>query len=84
MFSLTEDAAHNRDEVRRVWSMPLQSAEGLWDAEEREESKRWPGLSTLVYIESERQVLDKPRSIHHRYFLASDALSAFLTVVQPD
>jgi len=75
-FDHTEDADHNRDELRRVWSMPVSSIECVWDEAERKEAVRWAGLSTLVCIESERQILDKKKSLYHRYYLCSDDLTA--------
>ena len=72
----TEAHRHNRDEVRRVWSMSVEDAVRTWDASQQAEAARWPSLSTLVCIESERQELGKPKSIHQRYFLASDTLTA--------
>ncbi len=74
-YDQTSDADHNRDEVRRVWSMPVSAAWQLWNEVQREESKRWAGLRTLVCVESERQILGKRKSLFHRYYLASDTLT---------
>ena len=59
-----------------MWSMSVETAKRIWDAEQQAEASRWPELSTLVCIESERQELGKAKSIHQRYFLASDTLTA--------
>ena len=72
----TEEAGHNRDEVRRVWSMPVAETMRIWDEAERKEVARWPDLSTLVCVEAERTVVGKKRSLSKRYFLASRPLSA--------
>lgn len=75
-YDQSQDAAHNRDEVRRVWSMSVAAALAVWSEDQKEEIARWPGLTTLVCVESERQVLDRPKSIFHRYFIASSTLTA--------
>jgi predicted transposase YbfD/YdcC len=60
---VTTDAAHNRDELRKLWC--VDDVSWLVGREE------WKGLSSLVCIESERQELGKEKSIERRYYLSS-------------
>ena len=53
---------HGRIETRKVWS--TETLEGLGACE------RWPGLTTLVLVESTRQAADQDR-IEPRYYLSS-------------
>lgn len=70
----TEDRGHGRIEVRRCWTTDrVDLVPSL---------NEWPGLATLVLIESERTVKNKT-SIEQRYYIssrkklsASDALAA--------
>jgi predicted transposase YbfD/YdcC len=56
------DGGHGRIETRKVWS--TEALEGLSACE------RWPGLTTLVLVESTRQVAAQ-ESIERRYDLSS-------------
>lgn len=56
------DGGHGRIETRKVWS--TEALEGLGACE------RWPGLTTLVLVESIRQVADQ-ESIERRYYMSS-------------
>jgi predicted transposase YbfD/YdcC len=56
------DGGHGRIETRQVWS--TEALEGLGACE------RWPGLTTLVLVESTRQVADQESS-ERRYYISS-------------
>ena len=56
------DGGHGRIETRKVWS--TEALEGLSACE------RWPGLTTLVLVESTRQVAAQ-ESIERRYYISS-------------
>ena len=56
------DGGHGRIETRRVWS--TEALEGLISGE------RWPGLTSLVMVESRRQLGDE-ESVERRYYLSS-------------
>jgi predicted transposase YbfD/YdcC len=56
------DGGHGRIETRKVWS--TEALDGLSACE------RWPGLTTLVLVESTRQVADQ-ESIERRYYISS-------------
>jgi predicted transposase YbfD/YdcC len=56
------DGGHGRIEIRKVWS--TEALEGLGACE------RWPGLTTLVMVESTRQVSDQ-ESLERRYYISS-------------
>jgi predicted transposase YbfD/YdcC len=56
------DGGHGRIETRRVWS--TEALEGLVSGE------RWPGLTSLVMVESLRQ-LGEEESVERRYYLSS-------------
>jgi predicted transposase YbfD/YdcC len=56
------DGGHGRIETRKVWS--TEALDGLSACE------RWPGLTTLVLVESTRQVADQER-IERRYYISS-------------
>jgi len=64
MFGYNEqvDGGHGRIETRRVWS--TEGLEGIVTGE------RWPGLTSLVMVESSRQLGDK-ESLEWRYYLSS-------------
>ncbi len=66
-FHKTEDKGHGRTEVRRVWvTSKLDHLAALIT---------WPGVQTLIRIESERCV-DGKTSFEDRYYLASNVLTA--------
>jgi predicted transposase YbfD/YdcC len=56
------DGGHGRLETRRVWS--TEALEGIGSGE------RWPGLTSLVMVESSRQLGDEA-SVERRYYLSS-------------
>jgi predicted transposase YbfD/YdcC len=56
------DGGHGRIETRKVWS--TEALEGLSTCE------RWPGLTTLVLVESTRQVAAQA-SMERRYYISS-------------
>ena len=56
------DGGHGRIETRRVWS--TEALEGIVSSE------RWPGLTSLVMVESIRQ-LGEEESMEWRYYLSS-------------
>ena len=56
------DGGHGRIETRKVWS--TEALEGLGACE------RWPGLTTLVLVESTRQLADQ-ESMERRYYISS-------------
>jgi predicted transposase YbfD/YdcC len=56
------DGGHGRIETRRVWS--TEALEGVISGE------RWPGLTSLVMVESIRQ-LGEEESVERRYYLSS-------------
>lgn len=56
------DGGHGRIETRRVWS--TEALEGVVSGE------RWPGLMSLVMVESARQLGDEA-SVERRYYLSS-------------
>ena len=66
-FHKTEDQGHGRTEVRRVWvTSKLDHLEALIT---------WPGVQTLIRVESERTT-DQGTSIEDRYYLSSRHLVA--------
>jgi len=66
-FHKTEDEGHGRTEVRRFWvTSKLDHLEALIG---------WPGVQTLIRVESERCV-DGKTSFEDRYYLCSRVLSA--------
>jgi len=56
------DGGHGRIETRKVWS--TEALAGL------EACARWPGLTTLVMVESTREILDQA-SMERRYYISS-------------
>jgi predicted transposase YbfD/YdcC len=56
------DGGHGRIETRKVWS--TEALAGLAACE------RWPGLTTLVMVESTREILDQA-SMERRYYISS-------------
>jgi predicted transposase YbfD/YdcC len=56
------DGGHGRIETRKVWS--TEALAGL------EACERWPGLTTLVMVESTREILDQA-SMERRYYISS-------------
>jgi predicted transposase YbfD/YdcC len=56
------DGGHGRIETRQVWT--TEALEGVGACE------RWPGLTTLVLVESTRQVADQ-ESMERRYYISS-------------
>jgi predicted transposase YbfD/YdcC len=59
----TKDAAHDRNEVRRVWCTDwVDWLPGRTD---------WKGLSSLIFVERHRQVLSKAPSVEVSYYLSS-------------
>jgi predicted transposase YbfD/YdcC len=60
-----KDAAHDRDEVRRVWT----SSDLGW----LPEAADWSGLKSLVCVEAERTILGKPTTTNRRFYLSSIA-----------
>jgi predicted transposase YbfD/YdcC len=56
------DGDHGRIEIRRVWSTPV--PEGVASC------ARWPGLTSLVMVESIRQ-LGEVESVEQRYYISS-------------
>ena len=56
------DGGHGRIETRKVWS--TEALAGLGACE------RWPGLTTLVMVESTREILDQ-ESLERRYYISS-------------
>ncbi len=75
-FTEQEDAAHDRDERRRLWRLELKDLNGSWSAEEKVEASQWSGLQSLFFLESERQVLGESKEFRRRYFLCSFCPSA--------
>ena len=61
-YSCDTDAGHGRVEIRNVWY----SENVRWI----QELKQWPGLSSLVAVESQRIIGDKV-STERRYFISS-------------
>lgn len=55
--------AHDRDEVRRVWTSP--------DLEWLPEAEEWVSLRSLVCVESHRRQLGKDETVNRRYYLCS-------------
>ena len=70
-FAQQEDAAHDRDERRCLWTLDLKEVDGVWRAEVQEEAIQWEGLQSLFCLESERQVLGEPPEFRRRYYLCS-------------
>lgn len=58
-------SAHNRDEVRRVWTTS--------DLEWLPEAEEWDDLKSIVCVEAHRTVLGKVPTVHRRYFVSSIA-----------
>ena len=59
--------AHGRKETRRLWQVNLGEWHGLWaDAQQK-----WHGLASLLRLECERQVGNKPPTTEVRYYLSS-------------
>jgi predicted transposase YbfD/YdcC len=56
------DGGHGRIETRKVWS--TEALAGV------EACERWPGLTTLVMVESTRELLDQT-SMERRYYISS-------------
>jgi len=61
-YNQTTDGGHGRVEIRKVWF----SQDVRW-IQDRED---WPGLSSLVAVESQRSIGDKT-STERRYFISS-------------
>lgn len=57
------DAAHDRDEVRRVWTTS--------DLDWLPEAADWAGMKSLVCVEATRTILGKPTTTNRRYYLSS-------------
>ena len=58
----TLDLGHGRKEIRRVWA----SSDVSWLGE----ATRWPGLKSIVEVESERHATGAP-TLERRYFISS-------------
>jgi predicted transposase YbfD/YdcC len=58
-----ETRAHDRDEVRRVWT----TSELDW----LPEAEDWTGLRSLVCVESQRTILGKPTTTNRRLYISS-------------
>lgn len=58
----TLDLNHGRKEIRRVWA----SSDVSWLGNEA----RWPGLSSIIVVESERHARGTP-TLERRYFISS-------------
>lgn len=66
-FFETKNKGHGRREVRRCWTCPVPKK---FDLEEN-----WPGLATLVLIQSERTVGEKRTVVDHWYISSRKGLS---------
>lgn len=62
------EKGHGRIEVRRCWSTD--------DVDWLRKRHQWPGLRSIIRIESTRTVKGKPPSTEHRYYLASLPMDA--------
>ncbi len=60
------DKDHGRIEARRLWQVDLCHLEGRWEDVQQE----WPGLSSLLMLQSERQMGGKTTQ-ETRYYLCS-------------
>jgi predicted transposase YbfD/YdcC len=60
---IEETHAHDRDEVRRVWT----SSELDW----LPEAEEWTHLRSLVCVEAERTILGKPPTTNRRFYISS-------------
>jgi len=67
-FVQTVDGDHGRIETRRLWV-----TDQLDDWLDESQRARWPGLRSVVVVESKREVPLKPPSIERRYFISSRA-----------
>ena len=63
-FDESTEAGHGRIETRRVWCTP----EVKWLGET---GKAWPGLMSLIVVESTREMPGKPSSVERRYYISS-------------
>lgn len=72
-FHQTRETGHGRTEVRRCWTTNMVEAVTQW--------KDWPGLRSLVLIESERTVGGKT-STEQRFYIASAAKRAAATALR--
>ena len=61
-YNHTTDGGYGRVEIRKVWYS--QDVKWMWDRE------NWPGLSSLVAVESQRTIGDET-STERRYFISS-------------
>lgn len=72
-FHQTRDVGHGRTEVRRCWTTNLAEAVTQW--------KDWPGLRSLVMIESQRTVGGRTTT-EQRYYIASAAKLSAATALR--
>lgn len=70
-YAEEDTVAHGRHEIRRCWAIDDETQLHLLRQREK-----WRDLQTIVMIETERTVLDKPPTLERRYFISSVACDA--------